>query len=59
MSQRLRAAPLMLGERSILTSTEKPTASKANPLTEAPTSPRQGDPVCRVKFAPNMESSPH
>jgi len=40
MSRVLRATPLMLSERSnILTSTEKPTTSKANPWTEAPLHP--------------------
>ena len=60
MSQVLRAASLMLNERSnILTSTEKPTTSEADLQTEAPTAPRQGDPVFRVTFPRNMESSPH
>jgi len=60
MSRVLRAALLMLNEWSnILASTEKPTASKADPQTEAPTAPRQGDPLSRVTFARNMESSPH
>jgi len=59
MSRVLRAAPVMLNEQSnILTSTEKPTTSKADPQTEAPIGPRQGDPVSRVTFACNMESSP-
>jgi len=60
MSRVLRAAPLMLNERSnILTSTEKPTTSKADPQTEAPIAPRQGNPESCVTLARNMESSPH
>ena len=60
MSRMLRAAPLMLSEQSnIPTSTEKPTTSKADPQTEAHTTQRQGDPMSRVTFARNMESSPH
>jgi len=54
------AASLMRNEwHNIRTSTEKPTTIKADPQTEAPTAPRQGDPVSRVTFARNMESSPH
>ena len=53
------AASLMRNEwHNIRTSTEKPTTIKADPQTEAPTAPRQGDPVSRVTFARNMESSP-
>jgi len=63
ISRVLRAAPLILNERSnILTSTEKPTTSKADPLDPGPTPPRQGDPMSRVTyntFTCNMESSPH
>jgi len=56
MSRVLRAAPLVLSERSnILTSREKPTTSKADPHTEAPTAPRHGNPMTRVTFARNME----
>ena len=60
MSRVLRAAPLVLTEQSnILTSTEKSTASKADPPDRGPIAPRQGDPLSRVTFARNMESSPH
>ena len=45
ISRVLRAVPLILDERSnILTSTEKPTNSKANPQTETPTAPRGANP---------------
>jgi len=46
MSRVLRAAPLMLNEQSnILTSTEKPTDSKANSQTETPPQhPRRANP---------------
>jgi len=44
---------------TVLTSTQKPTTSKAEPQTEAPTTPRQGDLMSCVTFAHNMESSPH
>jgi len=58
MSRVLRAAPLMLNEQSnILTSTEKPTTSKADPQTKAPIAPRQGNPRYRVTLARNMEWS--
>ena len=60
MSQVLRAAPLMLSERSnILTSTEKPTTSKADPPRPRPHRTQAGNPGSRVTFARNMESSPH
>jgi len=59
MTRMLRAAPLMLNERSnILTSTQKPTTSKADPQTKVPIARRQGDPESRVTLARNMESSP-
>jgi len=45
MSRVLRAAPLILNERSnILTSTEKSANSKADPQTETPTAPRRANP---------------
>jgi len=45
MSWVLRATPLIHNERSnILTSTEKPTNSKADPQTETPTAPRKANP---------------
>ena len=48
MSRVLRATPLMLSEQgNILASTEKPTTSKADPQTEVPTAPRQGNPGSR------------
>jgi len=45
MSRVLRAAPLIHNERSnILTSTEKPTNSKADPQTETPHSTQKSEP---------------
>jgi len=45
MSRVLRATPLILNERgNILTSTEKPTNSKADPQTETPHSTQKSEP---------------
>jgi len=33
--------------------------ARPTPQTEAPTAPKQSDPLSRVTFAQNMESSPH
>ena len=50
-NQRLyRPYAYIISGSNILTSTEKLTASKADPQTQAPTAPRQGDPVSRVTF---------
>ena len=45
-------------QSSILISTEKLTTSKADPQTEAPTTPRQGNPWSNVTFARNIVSTP-
>jgi len=59
MSRVLRAAPLMLSERSnIPTNTEKPTTSKADSPDRGPHRTQASNPGSRVTLARNMELSP-